>query len=84
MRRFSLPPNPSVQLLVGFAALAMSVLAELLLAAALQDVSVAQYIASRAPVSGSVYLFVLLLFALMPYILASFRGAPAPGGKRQA
>lgn len=84
VRRFSLPPNPSVRLLVGFAALAMSVLAELLLAAALQDVSVAQYVASRDPVSGSVYLVVLLLFGLMPYILARFRGAPAPGGKRQA
>ena len=48
----------------------MAVVAELLLAAVLQDVSVQQYITSRDPVSGSVYLFVLLLFALMPYILA--------------
>ena len=84
VRRFGLPPSPSVRLLVGFAALAMSVLAELLLAAALQDLSVGQYIASRDPVSGSVYLFVLLLFALMPYILARFRGAHAPGGQGQA
>jgi len=84
VRRFKLPPSPSVRLLVGFAALAMSVLAELLLAAALQDLSVGQYLASRDPVSGSVYLFVLLLFALMPYILARFRGAHAPGGKGQA
>ena len=70
VRRFNLPSNLSVRLKVGFAALAMSVLAELLLAAALQSVSVAQYIASRDPVSGSVYLGVLLLFALMPSILA--------------
>ena len=48
----------------------MAVVAELLLAAVLQDISVRQYIASRDPVSGSVYLLVLLLFALMPYILA--------------
>jgi len=34
-------------LLVGFAALAMTVLAGLLLAAALQNVSVGEYIASR-------------------------------------
>ena len=83
VRRFSLRPNPSVRLLVGFVALAMSVVAELLLAAVLQDVSLPQYIASRDPVSGSVYLFVLLLFALMPYLLASFRAAPATGGKRR-
>ncbi|MEO8344640.1 MAG: hypothetical protein ABI607_02995 [Betaproteobacteria bacterium] len=84
VRRFSLPSSPSVRLLVGFAALAMSVLAELLLAAALQDASVGQYIASRDPVSGSVYLFVLLLFALMPYILERFNGAHAARGNGQA
>ncbi|HMF57724.1 MAG TPA: hypothetical protein VK619_15380 [Pyrinomonadaceae bacterium] len=70
VRRFSLPASLSVRLRVGFAALFMSVLAELLLAAALQGRSVAQYIASRDPVSGSVYLVMLLLFALMPSILA--------------
>jgi len=70
VRRFDLPANLSVRLQVGFAALLMSVLAELLLAAALQGGSVAQYISSRDPVSGSVYVGVLLLFALMPSILA--------------
>jgi len=73
VRRFSLPPGASVRLAVGFAALAMSVLAELLLAAALQDLSVGQYLASRDLVSGSVYLFVLLLFTLMPFLLAHIR-----------
>jgi hypothetical protein len=70
VRRFQLPTSFSVRLQVGFAALALSVLAELLLAAALQNGSVAQYIASRDPVSGSVYLAMLLLIALMPSILA--------------
>lgn len=46
VRRFSLPPSPSARLLVGLAALAMSMVAELILVAVLQDVSVAQYIAS--------------------------------------
>jgi hypothetical protein len=84
VRRFSLPPSPSVRLIVGFAALALSVLAELLLAVALQNVSVGQYIASRDPISGSVYLIVLLLFALMPYLLMRFQGSHAQGGKWQA
>jgi hypothetical protein len=69
VRRFDLPVNLSIRLRVGFAALAMSVVAELLLAAALQGRSVARYIASRDPVSGSVYLGILVLFALMPSIL---------------
>jgi hypothetical protein len=78
VHRFDLPANLSVRLQVGFAALAMSIVAELLLAAALQGSSVAQYIASRDPVSGSVYLCVLLLFALMPSILARLNSGRAP------
>ena len=69
VRRFALPRNASVRLIVGFAALAMSVAAELLLATLLQGRSLAEFIASRDPVSGSVYLAMLLLFALMPFIL---------------
>ena len=69
VRRFALSPSLPVRLQVGFAALAMSVLAELLLATWLQGRSLGQFIASRDPVSGSVYLAMLLLFALMPAIL---------------
>lgn len=70
VRRFHLPASLPVRLQVGFAALTMSVLAELILAALHQDRSVAEYIANRDPVSGSVYILMLLLFALMPTILA--------------
>lgn len=73
VRRFALPASLALRLQVGFLALALSVLAELLLAAVLQGRSIAQYIASRDPVSGSVYLGMLLLFALMPSILARLR-----------
>ena len=75
VRRFDLPASLSVRLQVGFAALAMSVLAELLLTTVLQGRSLVQFIASRDPVSGSVYLVMLLLFALMPSILARMRGS---------
>ena len=75
VRRFDLPASLSVRLQVGFAALAMSVLAELLVATVLQGRSLVQFIASRDPVSGSVYLVMLLLFALMPSILARMRGS---------
>ena len=70
VRRFELPRALGLRLQVGFSALALSVFAELLLARLLQDQSIADYVASRDPVSGSVYLAILLLFALMPAILA--------------
>ena len=69
VRRFALPASLPLRLQVGFAALAMSVVAELLLATALLGRSLLEFIASRDPVSGSVYLVMLLLFALMPAIL---------------
>jgi hypothetical protein len=69
IRRFGLPASVPLQLKVGFMALALSVIAELLLATVLQGRSLVEFIASRDPVSGSVYLAMLLLFALMPVIL---------------
>jgi hypothetical protein len=71
--RYSLPPKVGLRLQVGLGALALSVGAELLLATALQSQSIAQYIASRDPVSGSVYLLLLLVFALMPALLVQMR-----------
>ena len=71
VRKFALAGSLPVRLQVGFAALAMSVGAELLLATVLQDRSPGEFIASRDPVSGSVYIVMLLLFALMPSILIS-------------
>ena len=69
VKRFNLAPDPVIRLQVGFAALAVSVAAELLLATVLQSQSLTQYLSSRDPVSGSVYLLLLLVFALMPALL---------------
>ncbi len=52
-------------LAVGFLALVLSLGAELGLAVALQDRTLADFIASRDKVSGSVYLALLVVFALM-------------------
>jgi hypothetical protein len=46
--------------------LALSVSAELGLAVALQGQTLAEFIASRDKVSGSVYVALLLVFAVMP------------------
>ena len=63
-------------LVVGFLALALVVCAELGLAVTLQSQTLSEYLASRDRVSGSAYLAVLVLFALMPRLRLS-RHAPA-------
>lgn len=70
IRRFSLPANVLARLGAGFVALGLLVAAEVLLAVALQDRTLGEYVASRDPVSGSVYLAMLALFAVMPLVLA--------------
>lgn len=57
-----------VWLAVGSLALALLIVAELLLAVLLQDGDLGEYIASRDPVSGSVYLAMLLVFTVMPWL----------------
>jgi hypothetical protein len=66
-----------VRLVAGF--LALSVSAERLLAVALQARPLGEYSASCDPVSGSAYLVMLLLFALMPFML-SRRSQQQDGG----
>lgn len=55
-------------LVVGVLALALMVIAELLLAGVLAGRDIGEYIAARDPVSGSVYLVMLLVFAAMPWL----------------
>lgn len=66
IRRYTVPPSIAARLGTGLLALALLVAAELVLAVALQDRVLAEYVASRDPVSGSVYLAMLVLLALMP------------------
>ena len=66
LRRVPAVDGPSIALAVGALALVLSISAELALAVTLQSQSLTQYLASRDKVSGSVYLIVLVLFALMP------------------
>jgi len=70
VRRFSLPAVASMRLGAGLLGLGLLLVAELLLTLVLQDQSLGQYIASRDPVSGSVHLAMLALFALMPLLVA--------------
>ena len=73
-QRFAMRAKASTRLAIGFIALGLLLAAELLLAVLLQNRSIGDYIASRDPVSGSVYLAMLALFALMPLIGATRTG----------
>ena len=66
LRRYPEVQTRGRALVVGFTALALSVSAELVLAVVLQSQSLSEYLASRDKISGSVYLVMLVAFALMP------------------
>lgn len=70
VRRFDVPRTPSVRLGLGFAALAFMLIAEFGLVLGLRGMTMEQYLATRDPVSGTVYYALLLLFALLPYLCA--------------
>jgi hypothetical protein len=66
LRHFPAICQPSRSLMAGVLALVLSVAAELALATVLQDRTLAEFLASRDKVSGSVYIALLLVFAVMP------------------
>ena len=69
LQQFVLPNTNSAFLIVGIIALGLMLFAEFLLIVWLQKQTIAQYIKSRDLVSGSVYVLLLLIFALMPLIM---------------
>ena len=71
LRRYPEVQTRGRALVVGFMALALSISAELALAVVLQSQSLAEFLASRDKVSGSVYLVMLVAFALMPRLRLS-------------
>ena len=66
LRRYPDIRSPTQSLVAGFLALALSVATELCLATVLQDRSLAEFVASRDKISGSVYIALLLAFGVMP------------------
>jgi hypothetical protein len=69
IQRFSVSRTIAARLGMGLIALGLLLFAEVLLAVILQQRTLADYIANRDPVSGSVYLAMLVLFALMPILV---------------
>jgi len=70
VRRHALGPTKAGRFWTGLLALALLLAAEFGLVLQLQGGTVAGYIESRDPVSGSVYAAMLVAFALMPLIVA--------------
>lgn len=75
VRRFAVAPSFSARLATGLIALGLLLAAEILLTLAVSDRSLADYVASRDPVSGSAYLAMLVVFAAMPLLVV--RANPA-------
>ncbi|MGB8437614.1 MAG: hypothetical protein WCE38_25495 [Burkholderiales bacterium] len=70
VRRFNVAATWRARIGMGLLALGLLLCAELTLVLALRGLSIAEYIASREPVSGTVYVVLLVLFAGMPALLA--------------
>ena len=64
------PPTPSVRLGIGFLALVLMLVAEFALVTRLRGISISEYLATRDSVSGTAYYVTLIVFALMPLLVA--------------
>ena len=73
VRRFTLQPTFS-RLGVGLIVLSLLLVTEFTLVLRLRDLTIAEYLASRDPVSGTVYYAMLGVFAVMPLLVARKKG----------
>jgi hypothetical protein len=66
VRRFALPPGLKNRLGMGCVALGLLLVAEFALVLWLRGLSIREYLATRDPVSGTVYYLMLGIFAIIP------------------
>jgi len=69
VRRLALPPRAASRLGMGSIALGLMLVAEFTLMLSLRGLSVQEYLATRDPVSGTVYYAMLGVFAIMPLLV---------------
>ena len=70
VRRLAVPSVPSSRLGMGFVALGLMLVAEFGFVLWLRGLSIREYLATRDPVSGTVYYLMLGVFAIMPLLVA--------------
>jgi hypothetical protein len=76
VRRFALASAPAIRLGTGMLALVLMLAAEFCFVLRLRGLTVAEYLASRDPVTGTAYYASLGVFALMPLVVGRNRGVP--------
>jgi hypothetical protein len=69
IRQYNVPPAFATRAGIGLVALSFMVIAEVALGYALRGASLSEYITNRDPVSGTVYVVALGLFAFMPVLV---------------
>jgi hypothetical protein len=69
VRRLAVPPKPLSRLGMGCVALGLMLVAEFTLVLWLRGLSISEYLASRDPVSGTVYYAMLGVFCIMPLLV---------------
>ena len=74
--KLAVPPTRSLRLGMGFLALGLLMIAEFSLVW-VRGLSIREYIASRDPLSGTVYYVMLAIFATMPLVVARRRDQPS-------
>ena len=70
VKRLAVPSTLSSRIGMGCIALGLLLIAEFKLVLGLRCLSISQYLASRDPVSGTVYYVMLGVFALVPLLVA--------------
>lgn len=68
--RLAVPSMPSARLGMGCTALVLMLVAEFGLVLWIRGISIKNYLATRDPVSGAAYYLTLVLFAIMPLLVA--------------
>ncbi|MGB3293955.1 MAG: hypothetical protein WBB01_13290 [Phormidesmis sp.] len=70
VRRWAVPPDLLARLGMGFTALGLLLFAEVGAVLQLRGLSLAEYLSSRDPVSGTVYYLLLFIFAALPCFIS--------------
>jgi hypothetical protein len=69
-RRLAIPHAPFRRLAVGFVALGLLLAVEFTVVLWLRGLTIGEYLASRDPVAGTMYIVMLGVFAIMPLLVA--------------
>jgi hypothetical protein len=78
VRRFRLAPSSPGRLRVGLIALGLMLVTEMSVVLRLQGMTIEQYLATRDHLAGTVYVVMLVVFALMPALVHRARSALPP------